>query len=89
LLGIRFLWIDVLCIIQDDHRDWLDLAAKMGAIYQRPLLKVAVHPAKDSSEGFLRGRTIPSVLEITAKSPKAAFWLDIPTLSEEVVLDSI
>ena len=29
-LGIRYLWIDALCIIQDDVEDWSIESAKMG-----------------------------------------------------------
>jgi hypothetical protein len=33
-LEVRFLWIDALCIIQDDQLDWQRESAKMGAIYR-------------------------------------------------------
>jgi hypothetical protein len=53
LLGIRYLWIDALCIIQDDHQDWVDQAAAMGSIYQHSLVTIAIHSAKNSLDGFL------------------------------------
>jgi hypothetical protein len=31
-LGIRYLWIDSLCIVQDDAEDWEREAALMGSI---------------------------------------------------------
>ncbi|PVH93058.1 heterokaryon incompatibility, partial [Periconia macrospinosa] len=33
-LGILFLWIDSLCIVQDDKRDWEEQSADMANIYQ-------------------------------------------------------
>ncbi|KAF2809378.1 HET-domain-containing protein [Mytilinidion resinicola] len=33
-LGLRYIWIDSLCIIQDSGEDWEVESAKMGAIYQ-------------------------------------------------------
>src|SRR5438034_5559565 len=33
-LGIRYLWIDSLCIIQGDVKDWEKESAKMRSIYQ-------------------------------------------------------
>ena len=32
-LGIRYLWIDALCIIQDDAQDWRQESVKMGSYY--------------------------------------------------------
>ena len=85
LLGIRYLWIDSLCIIQDDHQDWLNQAAEMGSIYQHSLVTIAVHSAQNSSEGFLWRRTVPDVLEISPRSPCPAFWLRIPPLSDQAI----
>ena len=39
--GIRFLWIDSLCIIQDDRDDWEQEAARMASIYENAYLTVA------------------------------------------------
>src|SRR6202012_6120807 len=32
-LGIRYIWIDSLCILQDDKQDWERESARMGDIY--------------------------------------------------------
>jgi hypothetical protein len=40
-LGVRYLWIDSLCIIQDQTEDWLKQAALMGSIYSGGLLNLA------------------------------------------------
>ncbi|KAK3305208.1 heterokaryon incompatibility protein-domain-containing protein [Chaetomium strumarium] len=40
-LGVRFLWIDSLCIIQDDHKDWAEQAPAMCAIYRGAFLTIA------------------------------------------------
>ncbi|KAK4449773.1 heterokaryon incompatibility protein-domain-containing protein, partial [Podospora aff. communis PSN243] len=32
-LGLSYLWVDSLCIVQDDERDWRDEAALMGLVY--------------------------------------------------------
>lgn len=37
-MGIRFVWIDSLCIIQDDRQDWENEAKEMGTIYRTPLV---------------------------------------------------
>ncbi|KAM5385384.1 hypothetical protein ACJZ2D_001025 [Fusarium nematophilum] len=51
-LGFRYLWIDRLCIIQDDRNDWRDEAAKMCDIYQRSVLTLAALGADSDSSGL-------------------------------------
>ncbi|KAI0127336.1 heterokaryon incompatibility protein-domain-containing protein [Xylariales sp. AK1849] len=52
-LGIHYLWIDSLCILQDDVRDWVRESAHMGKIYQNATITLAASQANNSSEGFL------------------------------------
>ncbi|KAG4439086.1 hypothetical protein IFR05_005428 [Cadophora sp. M221] len=47
-LGIRYLWIDSLCIIQDDKKDWEIESAKMADVYMNSYLNIA---ATHSSSG--------------------------------------
>jgi hypothetical protein len=39
-LDVRYLWIDSLCIIQDDQLDWQTESARMSTIYQQALLTI-------------------------------------------------
>jgi Heterokaryon incompatibility protein (HET) len=55
-VGLRFLWIDSLCIVQDDRKDWLEEAAVMGSIYEKARLTIAASAARDSTEGCFRSR---------------------------------
>lgn len=50
-LDIQYLWIDSLCIVQDDEADWLAESEKMGAIYHRAAVTVAASDARNSTEG--------------------------------------
>jgi Heterokaryon incompatibility protein (HET) len=52
-LGQRYLWIDSLCIIQDDHRDWETESKKMEAVFQHAYCTIAATSAEHSDEGFL------------------------------------
>jgi hypothetical protein len=40
-LGMQWLWIDSLCIIQDDLTDWQHEASKMSEVSHLPVDKVA------------------------------------------------
>ncbi|KAJ4205050.1 hypothetical protein NW759_014714 [Fusarium solani] len=57
-LGVRYLWIDALCIIQGDTTDWLREAPQMVSIYQNAYLAVAATASSDSNGGCYR--TTPS-----------------------------
>ncbi|KAH6694906.1 heterokaryon incompatibility protein-domain-containing protein [Leptodontidium sp. MPI-SDFR-AT-0119] len=48
---VRYLWIDSLCIIQDNEDDWLRESAHMGTIYENARLAIAESSARDSTEG--------------------------------------
>ena len=48
-LNVPYLWIDSLCIVQDDPSEWEEEAAKMKDIYSGSVLTIA---ASDSAEGF-------------------------------------
>ena len=52
-LGLRYLWIDSLCIIQNDTQDWQREAAKMAAVYRDANIVIGASNASADSEGFL------------------------------------
>jgi hypothetical protein len=51
-LGLRYLWIDSLCIIQDDPGDWEAEAANMAQIYSQAFVTIAACAASDGSKGL-------------------------------------
>lgn len=50
-LGIRDLWIDSLCIVQDDLDDWRKESAEMGRIYGMSFLTIIAAGASNSQVG--------------------------------------
>ncbi|EOA92224.1 uncharacterized protein SETTUDRAFT_178482 [Exserohilum turcica Et28A] len=58
-LGLRYLWIDSLCIIQDSVRDWETESSKMGSIYQNSYVTIATTQSADSSARCLVERRKP------------------------------
>ena len=62
-LGIDYLWIDSLCIIQDDERDWEEESHKMGSVYQYAHLVISADTAADSSVGCFTRRDRSIALE--------------------------
>ncbi|OHE97896.1 hypothetical protein CORC01_06759 [Colletotrichum orchidophilum] len=53
-LGVRYLWIDSLCIIQDDKQDWAFEATRMEHVFSSAFCTIAATSASSSAEGFLR-----------------------------------
>ncbi|KAK7946087.1 uncharacterized protein PG986_010408 [Apiospora aurea] len=51
-LGLKYLWIDSLCIIQDDQEDWKSQAAEMCNIYQGSYITIAATSASQGDDGL-------------------------------------
>ncbi|KEF58826.1 uncharacterized protein A1O9_03669 [Exophiala aquamarina CBS 119918] len=60
--GIRYLWIDSLCILQDSISDWRSESAIMGDIYQNAFCTLAATAAEDGSRGLFSDRDAQAVL---------------------------
>ncbi|KAM5354641.1 hypothetical protein ACJ41O_001288 [Fusarium nematophilum] len=55
-LGVRYLWIDALCIIQDSQEDWEHESASMGSIYANALCNIAASASDGPDGGLFRQR---------------------------------
>jgi hypothetical protein len=52
-LGLRNIWIDSLCVVQDDPKDLSREIGKMFAIYQNARVTISAAKAENCNEGFL------------------------------------
>lgn len=55
-LEIGYLWIDALCIIQDDGDDWARESATMWQLFQNAHVTIAAAASESFDEGFLTRR---------------------------------
>jgi hypothetical protein len=55
-LGMQYLWIDSLCIIQDSNEDKDKELMKMASIYKNATITISAAAAADSGYGFLQDR---------------------------------
>jgi hypothetical protein len=62
-LGISFIWIDALCILQDDEADKIHEIPLMGEIYSQATVTIAASNAETVNSGFLNPRSRFGVLE--------------------------
>ncbi|KAI1473949.1 HET-domain-containing protein [Daldinia eschscholtzii] len=65
-LGVRYIWIDSICIIQDDSADWDHEAVRMADYYQRAWLTIAATTVNPSGGLFraLQARDLPRVTRL-------------------------
>lgn len=70
-LSIQHLWIDALCIVQDDRADWDVEAALMGNIYENAFITIAAVGADNSGQSCLRRRPKPTRVMYTDTKGKA------------------
>ena len=88
-LDIRYLWVDSLCIIQDQELDWTSEISAMGQVYSNALFNIeAAHAADVSGQLFFsRNRTritlLPTVVEWHIDGPLQFFLVDISVQLED------
>lgn len=58
-LGAQYLWIDALCIVQDDSSDWEREAPQMGTIYRNAYCTIAAAGSDSSAGGLFHARQPP------------------------------
>lgn len=59
-LGLRYLWVDSLTIIQDDEDDWHTEAAKMAIVYGNAHVTIAATHSQDLDAGIFAPRDVPT-----------------------------
>lgn len=69
-LGITYIWIDALCIIQDDHaEDWNAQASKMDEIYGGSTMTLVVASSNSVMSGFLKERELQYIPILWPENP--------------------
>jgi hypothetical protein len=70
-LGIRYLWIDSLCIIQDDEKDWEVESAKMADYYAGAMITLAANAGPTGDYGFFKWQSVLESTHISAEPPQS------------------
>jgi hypothetical protein len=66
-LGYRYIWIDALCIIQDDLKDWEMESACMAQIYHDSVLTIAASASRNDQMGCFFPRTARQTRDISLR----------------------
>lgn len=88
-LCIPYIWIDSLCIVQDDEEEWCAEAARMNDIYSGGILNIAASDATCSLDGcFTNGHGTTNraqeAIQVTKTFPGSDSALKIRILSGDV-----
>lgn len=70
-LGLKYIWIDSLCIIQGDKEDWDRECRKMASVYGEAYLVIGAAYAKDGNGGLYAPRQTAHRVEF--KTPEGQF----------------
>jgi hypothetical protein len=65
--GVRFLWIDPLCILQDPLEDWNEEAPRMVEVFRNCWCNIAATHAPDRRTGLFASRDPTKLLPIFLK----------------------
>lgn len=97
---VGYIWIDSLCILQDEKDDWLSQSAQMDKVYGESFLNISSTAAKNDDEGLFFERNhellwgdeinldvsgIPGLMPDTPGDRKP--WVDQPDLRRCIILD--
>ncbi|KAL2070089.1 hypothetical protein VTL71DRAFT_14769 [Oculimacula yallundae] len=82
-LGIRYLWVDSLCIIQGDELDWTRESGQMASIYSNSYLNIAATAAAGSNESLFSKRWTSPLryvhdTEVSQRRPMTSYAVPMP-----------
>jgi hypothetical protein len=74
-LGIRYLWIDSICIIRDSHDDWGKEASQMEDIFSSAYCVFSATCATSQMDGFLKPRPQRQFVTFLQKDLQEPFYV--------------
>lgn len=77
-IGLRYIWIDALCIIQDDKDDWYHESSQMNLVYRHAYVTFCSLNSNSCHESFLS--RAPAVVRVPFQSTlhkhiKGSYWI--------------
>jgi hypothetical protein len=76
-LEFDYIWIDCLCIVQDDREDWNREAARMAKVYSNASLTIAASVSPNCDNGFLYNRKMAPWVPVHFEDVEGSFELMI------------
>ncbi|KAH8588989.1 heterokaryon incompatibility protein-domain-containing protein [Bisporella sp. PMI_857] len=89
-LGCGYIWIDSMCILQDDNEDWRTQSSNMGNIYGNAQCNIAATWGEDGNDGCFSERDTCVIepttitLDFTLNNTREYLLYEYSTLHEDV-----
>ena len=74
-LGHNFLWIDSICIIQDDDDDWRDESQRMEAVFSSAYCVIAASCSSGTDDGFLKPRSERQAISMKDARSRISYYV--------------
>jgi hypothetical protein len=75
-LSVQYLWIDSICIIQDDRNDWETESRLMEQLYSCAYVTIAASCASGTEDGFLKPRPARESVRMKGSDGSSFFLCD-------------
>jgi hypothetical protein len=82
ILQIQYLWVDALCILQDDYEDWNYQSNQMRQVYSESFLTLAASSTADCSEGIFTTQNRASQ-RVTVKLRNESIYASVQPSSDK------
>ncbi|ERF68822.1 hypothetical protein EPUS_06266 [Endocarpon pusillum Z07020] len=69
-LGVQYLWIDSLCILQDDEGDWVTESAQMDQVYKNSWITISAAGGAHANHGCFRRVSRREILVLKVRNQK-------------------
>lgn len=87
-LGLEYLWIDSLCIIQNSDLDWQEESATMSSVYRGSTINIAAAGALDGRDGCFLRSTAAAQTVSTGDDDGGAWKFTLSDLFRDFVTES-
>lgn len=89
-LGIRYLWIDSMCIMQDDDSEKAKEIALMGEIYYNSSLNISATDSTSGADGLIFNRDVlkTSPCQLSVQLPGVDETLDLVAFHNKILVES-
>ncbi|KAK1855288.1 het domain-containing protein [Colletotrichum chrysophilum] len=84
-VGCDYIWIDSLCIVQDDNSDWTTQSQKMAEIYTNAHFNIAATSSANSHQGLFKERWTLGTGGDLARYPLLVYEVNNPSVPGHAV----